>query len=171
MVLNKTGDCGVINMTPKNRGVVLGGLAAALALCIPLITQLEGTKHVSYRDVVGVLTVCTGHTGSDIVVKHVYSDNECKALLTEDVQGTVDGVLHATPDIKDKPYLLASAISFSYNVGVRTYQNSSVAHDFNDKHYAQGCLDMKKYIYAGGHVVGGLINRRAAEYAVCMRGV
>lgn len=154
---------------PKVRAAsVVGGITAAIALCLPLISQLEGTVNKPYRDVAGVLTVCTGHTGPDIVVGHVYPTSECRTLLADDVQSTVDGVLHATPKIVDKPHVFAAAISFAYNVGVRTYMNSSVAHDFNAGNIPAGCADMKKYIYAGGKTYQGLINRRAAEYKVCM---
>lgn len=148
-----------------------GGIAAAIALAVPLISQWEGHRSHAYHDVAGVLTVCTGHTGRDIVVKHVYSDGECKVLLTSDVQSTVDGVLKTSPQLEFKPYVLAATISFSYNIGVGAYSHSSVARDFNSGNYKQGCRDMLKYTYAGGKYSQGLANRRASEYAICMKGV
>ena len=47
---------------------------------------LEGRRYVAYRDVVGVLTVCDGHTGADIISSKRYSDAECNALLKADLQ-------------------------------------------------------------------------------------
>lgn len=159
-------------MQPKTIKVATGGgIAAAIALAVPFIAQWEGHSNHPYRDVAGVLTVCTGHTGPDIVVKHVYTDSECKTLLAADVQSTVDGVLKVSPQLRYKPYVLAATISFSYNVGVGTYSHSSVARDFNTANYSAGCRDMLKYVYAGGKYVAGLARRRASEYAVCMKGV
>lgn len=148
-----------------------GGIAAAIALAVPFIAQWEGHNSHPYKDVAGVLTVCTGHTGRDIVVKHVYSDPECQTLLTADVQGTVDGILKVSPQLEFKPYVLAATISFTYNVGVNAYAKSSVARDFNTANYALGCRDMLKYTYAGGRYLQGLANRRLAEYNVCMKGI
>lgn len=159
------------NITPRQAVVGgTGGVAAAIALIVPSIAQYEGhTDHV-YRDVGGVLTVCYGHTGKDIVVKHTYSDPECQQLLTKDVQTATDGVLKVSPELKDKPYVLASAISFSYNIGVNAYSKSSVARDYKAGQYKLGCTDMLKYVYAAGKYSAGLEHRRLAEYAICMKG-
>jgi len=148
-----------------------GGIAAAIALAVPLIAQWEGHRNHVYRDIAGVLTVCNGHTGRDIVVNKVYTDDECNVLLADDIKSTVDGVLRVTPKIEDKTYILASVVSFSYNIGVSAYSHSSVARDFNAGNFAAGCKDMLKYVYAGGKYSRGLDNRRHAEYAICMKGV
>lgn len=161
----------VANITPRQ--VVVGGtggVAAAIALIVPFIGQHEGHADHVYHDVGGVLTVCYGHTGKDIRVKHTYSDPECQQLLAQDVKTATDGVLKISPELGDKPYVLASAISFSYNVGVGAYQHSSVARDFNHGQYKLGCTDMLKYTYAAGKYNPGLANRRQAEYTICMKG-
>lgn len=49
-----------------------------MALTVALIGEhdgLEGRKYNPYYDVVDVLTVCDGHTGSDIILKMTYTDN------------------------------------------------------------------------------------------------
>lgn len=148
-----------------------GGIAASIALIVPFIMQQEGHRSHVYKDVAGVLTVCAGHTGPDIVVKKVYTDQECNTLLTKDIQTSVDGVLKVSPQIEDKTNILASTISFSYNIGVGAYAHSSVARDFNAGNYAAGCKDILKYTYSGGKYVQGLMNRREAEYKICMKGI
>jgi lysozyme len=121
--------------------------------------------------VVGVLTVCYGHTGTDIVPSKTYDGVECTVLLEKDIEIAAKGVLAVTPGIHDKPYILASAISFSYNVGVTTYRKSSVARNFNAGNYKAGCEWMLKYTYAKGKYIQGLANRRKHEYDICMKGV
>lgn len=147
-------------------GAALFGIA--ISAVVPHIQQFEGTRNVPYRDVVGVLTVCTGHTGPDVVVNKVYTNAECSALTAEDVTKAAQGVLKVNPQLQYHPILLASAISFSYNVGVGTYDKSSVAEDFNKGNFTQACTDLLKYTTAGGKYNEGLFNRRKQEYAICM---
>jgi lysozyme len=133
---------------PRSLTLIAGGITAALALIIPNIQQWEGYKTRPYKDVGGVLTVCNGHTGPEVVVR-TYSQGECRAFLEKDVEIAAKGVLKITPSLFDKPYILASAISFSYNVGLGTYSKSSVARDFNAHKYKAGCADLLKYVKAG----------------------
>lgn len=151
-------------------GVVAGGIAAVIALISPFVMQKEGHEARPYKDQVGVLTVCYGHTGRDIRVK-TYTDDECRQLLNEDLSTASTGVLLVSPKLADKPYILGAATSFAYNVGIRTYAKSSVAKDFNAGKYSEGCTDMLKYTYAGGKYNKGLFNRRTEEYKICMKGV
>lgn len=50
-----------------------------------MIPELEGVRYEPYRDVAGVLTVCYGHTGVDIVPGKRYTQAECKAILDKDL--------------------------------------------------------------------------------------
>ncbi len=43
-------------------GIAAVALAGVLALAAPLIQKWEGVRYEPYRDSVGVLTVCYGHT-------------------------------------------------------------------------------------------------------------
>lgn len=45
-----------------------GGIAIATAM-LSGHDGLEGRLYVAYRDVVGILTVCDGHTGADIIAR------------------------------------------------------------------------------------------------------
>lgn len=132
------------------------------------IAQWEGTKYEAYRDIVGVLTVCTGHTGPDIVVGKVYTPAECKALTEKDAMTAAKGVLSVSPNLLYHPMQLAAAVSFSYNVGTGTYGKSSVARAFNNGDFKVGCDALLKYTFAGGKYVQGLANRRAEEHRICM---
>jgi lysozyme len=160
---------------PNNKGKLIGGsaagIAAAIALIVPVIQQWEGHEPRPYKDVVGVLTVCYGHTGPDIRVRDVYTPKECKDLLESDIEKFAIGVVEISPELIDKPYILASTISFSYNIGLGAYKKSSVARNFKAGNYAAGCGWMLKYVYAGGKKWKGLENRRKAEYKICMKGV
>ena len=165
-----------------------GGLAAAVALITPFIQQHEGYVAKPYRDIGGVISVCNGHTGKDIVVNKVYTKAECNALTDKDIQTAAQAILKITPGLDKRPEVLAATISFTYNLGAGTYEKSSVAQDFKkgidlsyfgpfylvteaaDAEFKLGCADMLKYDHVGKEVSQGLVNRRQAEYEVCMKG-
>lgn len=154
-----------------NKRTVVGAgaaLAVVIAFITPKVQQLEGTKHLAYRDTADVLTVCSGHTGPDVRPRKHYTDAECADLTQEDLQKAASGVLKYSPDLEKHPMQLAAAISFSYNVGVGTYSKSSVARDFNAGDFKAGCSDLLKYTYAAGKYSDGLYNRRKAEYNICI---
>lgn len=157
---------------PGRRTIISGSvLALALSITIPQIQKFEGLKHTTYPDIGGVLSICNGHTGPDVRVNTYYTTDQCYQITQKDTTKAAKGVLAASPGLSNHIYQLAAAISFSYNVGVGTYDNSSVARDFNAGNYSQGCSDLMRYTYAGGKYSQGLYNRRKAEYQICMKGL
>jgi lysozyme len=142
-------------------------MAVVMSIAVPNITTLEGQRAVAYRDVGGVLTVCAGHTGPDVVVGKVYDPKQCAALTQKDAEKAASGVLKTSPHLLYHPLILASAISFSYNVGVGRYQTSSVATRFNAGDFAGGCAALLKYNLVNGVFNQGLANRRQQEYNLC----
>ncbi len=150
-------------------GPVFGtAVAAAVLIATPFVTQQEGTRHRAYPDIGSIMTVCSGHTGPDVVVNKVYSPKECEALTARDVDIAARGVLRYSPGLATRKYQLASAISFSYNVGVGTYERSSVRRAFDAGNYVHGCNDLLKYDIAGGKHSAGLHNRRVRERELCL---
>jgi lysozyme len=75
-------------MNLKNR-VLVGVVSATL---LTGVTMLEGTRYTPYQDIAGIVTVCQGHTGKDIVKGKVYTPAECKALLERDLKVHREGV-------------------------------------------------------------------------------
>jgi lysozyme len=149
--------------------VATGGIVTlALSIAIPQIQKFEGLRHTTYPDIGGVLSICNGHTGPDVRVNTYYTTDQCYQITERDAQKAASAIVKITPGLVDRPYTLASAISFSYNVGVGTYEHSSVAREFNAGNFTQGCQDLLKYTYVKGKYSQGLANRRDAEYKICM---
>ncbi|MBY2927411.1 lysozyme [Sphingomonadales bacterium 56] len=136
-----------------------------MVLAVPLIATWEGKSNDPYLDIVKVKTVCYGETR---VLMRRYSDAECSAMLETAVQGFAEPVARCTPAIANRPYQLAAATSLAYNVGARGYCGSTAARRFNAGDFKGGCAALKFWNKAGGRVVAGLVNRRAAEYRLCM---
>lgn len=148
----------------------LGGGAIAIATAMLSGKDgLEGREYVPYRDVVGVLTVCDGHTGNDIVPGRRYSDVECDALTRADLQRIARQV---DPHIKvpTTETQRAAIYSWAYNVGTSAVIKSTLLKKLNTGDYAGACAELKRWVYAGGQKWRGLMNRRDVEYEVCTWG-
>jgi lysozyme len=152
----------------KTLSALIGAGAATLLLAtVPLH---EGKSLVGYRDPAGIPTKCFGDT-HDVAVGKRYGEAECLVSLRDQLAAHADGVLRCTPGLKGHDNQTAAAVSLAYNVGVGAYCRSSVARRFNAGDFKSGCAEMSKYVYAGGKVLPGLIKRRAAERALCEKGL
>ncbi|MFZ4832753.1 lysozyme [Rouxiella sp. Mn2063] len=146
---------------------VAGG--GALAIATVMIPTLEGVRYEPYRDVAGILTVCYGHTGSDIVPGKQYTESECQIMLNQDLKPFSLSVQRSVK-VPASEYQKAALITFSYNVGISAFEHSSLLRNLNAGNYQQACDGLRQWVYAGGVKWKGLINRREVEREVCLMG-
>ncbi|ELC6796305.1 lysozyme [Salmonella enterica] len=151
---------------------LLAGGAGAVAIAAAMLgghDGLEGRRYEPYRDVVGVITVCDGHTGKDIVPRKHYTDAECDALLNKDlalVAARVDPLIKASIPNSER----AALYSFAYNVGAGAFARSTLLKKLNAGDQAGACNELKRWTYAGGKQWKGLVTRREIEHEVCTWG-
>jgi lysozyme len=144
------------------------GVAATIAITA-LIQPWEGLERKPYRDVGGVWTVCYGHTGSDIVKDKVYSNEECHELLMSDVIPTAKAV-DTYVKVPISHETRAALISFTYNVGINAFKNSTLLRKLNAGDTVGACDQLMRWVYVKGRYVKGLENRRIAERQLCLKG-
>lgn len=157
-------------MSPALRNKILTALGGgAIAIATVMLSGkdgLEGREYVAYRDVVGVLTVCDGHTGSDIIPGKRYTDKECDTLTRADLTRIARQVdQHIRVPLTETQR--AAIYSFAYNVGAAATINSTMLRKLNARDYGGACAELKRWVYAGGQKWKGLMNRRDVEYEVC----
>jgi len=145
-------------------GLVAVGVAAVLALTALFVQPWEGRRHTPYYDIVGVLTVCDGHTGKDIE-QRIYSDDECDAFLKADL-AIAHKAIERCITAPLKPHEEAALTSAAFNIGPRVVCGSTLQKKANSG--LPFCAELKKWVYAGGKVIRGLVKRREAEYKMCI---
>lgn len=157
------------------RGAVAAAVVAALVIAVPALKTDEGKRSVAYVDIAGVPTVCYGHTGHAARQPGRRTDTECEALLTQDAREHMDGALRCTPQIANKPAVLAAVTRLTFNIGVAGYCGSTIARRFKAGDFRGGCDAFLMWDKArvNGRVqqVRGLTNRRQSERAMCLQGL
>ncbi|MGX8940752.1 lysozyme [Symbiopectobacterium sp. Eva_TO] len=142
-------------------------VGGALALAAVLVQWHEGKRYKPYRDGGGVLTVCHGHTGKDVTPGEIYSEEECNALMKQDLQlarSTVER--YVTVPLTDLQK--AALTSFVYNIGSGSFANSTLLKKLNVGDIQGACDQMRRWKYDEGKVSNGLINRREVERELCL---
>lgn len=146
---------------------------AAMAYAVPLVAKWEGLRTEAYRDPVGVLTVCYGET-EGVQPGDSYTADECAAMLARRLHDYRDGVRrYFTDDTKANrlpPTRDAAFTSFAYNVGIAGAGGSTATKRLNAGNVTGACEALGWWNKAGGRVLRGLVNRRADETALCLRG-
>jgi lysozyme len=152
----------------SKRRIAAAALAAMLAVATPLVAGWEGYSSKPYADKLagGLLTVCFGETR---VPMRTYTRAECEAMLSDGVGEFAVGVAKRNPELVGHPNAWAAASSLAYNIGLANYSRSTVAKRFSAGRWREACERFTDWRFAGGREVRGLLNRRRAERALCLK--
>ena len=151
-------------------------IAAATAIATALAIPAEGLRQWAYYDPPGILTVCRGHTGSDIDPKKQYSIAECDQFLSDDMRNAISAVERCIPGLP-APVLAAFADAV-FNMGPTIACNqkkSTAARLLATGRIKEACQQLPRWDKASvaGMLVSlpGLTKRRNSEMQVCLQGV
>ncbi|MCP1292527.1 lysozyme [Chromobacterium sp. S0633] len=137
---------------------------------VKLIQQFEGLRLKAYQDAVGVWTIGYGHTGPDVTPGLVISQAQADALLARDLNRFETGVSRLV-QVPLNQNQFDALLSFSYNLGLGSLQNSTLLRLLNQRDYAGAAAQFPRWNKAGGKVLPGLTRRRAAEQALFLQPV
>lgn len=149
------------NRKPKASPLALA-FAAMTAIAVPQWETWEGVERLAYRDIVNVLTICSGDT-RNVFEGQYATEAECRKRTAAIMVEFGGGVMKASPGIEASPYEWAAHTTFAGNVGLAGYRRSSTYRLFNTKRRVEACRAMKLWNKAGGRVVRGLVNRREGD--------
>lgn len=149
--------------------------SAAAALATAIAVPAEGIRQFAYYDPPGILTVCYGHTGPDVRKNVMYPMEQCRALLTVDMQIAIDTVERCQPGLPVQ--VLAAFADAVYNIGPKVacdLRNSTAARMLKSGGYYGACTQLLRWNKASvlGTMVAlpGLTKRRNAEMELCLTG-
>ncbi|OQS37343.1 lysozyme [Chromobacterium haemolyticum] len=137
---------------------------------IKLIQQFEGLRLKAYQDAVGVWTIGYGHTGPNVTPGLVITQAQADALLARDLSRFETGVTRLV-QVPLNQNQFDALVSFSYNLGLGSLQNSTLLRLLNQRDYAGAAAQFPRWNKAGGKVLPGLTRRRAAEQALFLQPV
>jgi len=133
-----------------------------------LIQQFEGFSRLPYADVAGLLTIGYGHWLRPHEAKTYpqgISDEQAEHLLRQDVAGAVHAVnwLITSPQ---QQHQFDALVSFTYNLGSGVLQRSTLRRVINRGEDDAVDAQWRRFVWAGGRKVAGLVRRREAELAL-----
>ena len=159
-----------------------GRLALAAMLATALAVPAEGLRQAAYRDPVGILTACYGHTGADVRAGARYSLEQCSAWLTNDMGEAIRRVDACAPGLPEPALAAFADATFNMGPTIACDTVNSTAARYLTRYANTGDVDQlraaceqlprwNKARVAGVLVpLPGLTKRRAAERELCLKG-
>lgn len=162
---------------PGHAGPIAGASLVIMLLAALFIAPWEGRSLKPYRDIVGVLTVCNGHTGG--VEPRPYTEAECDKLFESDLGSAWATVRDCYDTGTMKEYQAAALVSLAFRTGpgapgvkdgvcwLKSGRMPTIRVLANAQRWGEACAQFSYWTSAGGVVSRGLQRRAAAERKLC----
>jgi lysozyme len=125
------------------------------------LVEMEGCRLTAYRDEGGTLTIGYGHT-KNVREGDRISKYWAKVLLQQDIEEVERQVREL--NVARTEGQLDALVSFAFNLGIGRLKESSLLEVIRKGgSKAQIVREFKKWVYAGGKKLPGLVKRREWE--------
>ena len=120
---------------------------------------------VPYVCPAGFWTIGYGHLCD---AKHPpITEAEAEVYLACDLQTALAATLRYCPVLATEPEgRLTAIVDFTFNLGAGRLQTSTLRRRVNQRDWAAAAKELHRWVYGGGKVLPGLVNRRMAEVAL-----
>ncbi len=132
---------------------------------INLIKRFEGFSSLIYICPAGYPTIGYGHVvrdGEKSRFAEGIDNAEGEVLLRQDVLWAERGVLRLI-DVSLSDGQFDSLVSFTFNLGAGALQRSTLRRKVNREEHDEVPAQFKRWVWAGGRKLRGLVRRREAE--------
>lgn len=136
-----------------------------------LIGNAEGCMQYPYQCPADVLTVGIGSTeaSGEKIEKRIYSLEEIAKRWERDI-ATAENCVNRYGNGFNMPQNAFEAMtSLTFNVGCANMKRSTLFRLANNGYKPAMCDEFRKWKYAGGKVLQGLVKRREKERELCLR--
>ena len=146
--------------TPSGQNISARGIA--------FIKEHEGRRLTAYRDSAGLPTIGYGHlivAGDGLSINSTITEAQAEALLRADLATAINAVRsRVTAPLTQNQF--DALVSLVFNIGAGAFRDSTLLRKLNQRDYNGARAEFARWNRAGGRVVQGLVNRRAAEEAL-----
>lgn len=135
---------------------------------VDLIKRFEGFSSSIYICPAGYPTIGYGHVVRDDEKQRFaggIDTEEGESLLRQDVRWAERGALRLI-EVPLTDGQFDSLVSFTFNLGSGALQRSTLRRKLNRSEYESAAGEFRRWVWAGGRKLKGLIKRREAEKAL-----
>jgi lysozyme len=123
------------------------------------LEKREGKRYRAYLDSKSIPTIGVGHTGPEVKLGLVWTDDEIRLALEHDVKRCEDTInLYCAHKLKQHQF--DALVSFIFNVGVNAFMHSTMLRKLN-----QGDFEGAAKEFDHWHIPPEIIGRRNSERA------
>ena len=151
---------------------------------IGFIELLEGKELMPYKDEANLWTIGVGHLlrkseltsgklwiGNEVIRwRDGITNDQCDKLLMQDLRPSMAVVNNyvTVPTAVEERHAL---VSFAFNIGSKAFKDSTLLRVLNTGDKLEVVIQFTRWIYADGHISGGLLKRRRKEMRLWLKKV
>ena len=129
--------------------------------CLGKIKEFEGYRAQAYKDSAGVWTIGYGHTRG--VERYDRTNPRGAEMYLREDLAPVERYLQTVPELDTQGKFDACA-DFCFNLGMGAFKASTLLrHIKAGRTTAEIQAQFRRWVYAGGRILNGLVKRRAWE--------
>jgi lysozyme len=131
---------------------------------LDLIKKYEGLRLEAYLCPAGVWTIGYGST-KDVKRGDKITTQQALQCLLDDVQGA-ESAVHRLVKVSITQGQFDALVSFVFNLGSANLASSTLLKKLNAGDYSGAAKEFRRWVFAGGKRLAGLVKRRADEEAL-----
>lgn len=137
------------------------------AVTLVSVALFEGYRGEAYIPVKGdVPTIGFGAT-ENVKMGDRTTPERALVRLLKDVNAHSDGIKKCI-EVPVYQHEFDAFSILAYNIGVAAFCKSTLVKKLNAGDYTGACMEIDKWVYAGGRKLPGLVTRRAKERDLCL---
>jgi len=153
-----------MSMNPR---LIIAALSLSASGLVGLASY-EGYRGEAYVPVPGDVPTIGFGTTQDVQPGETTDPVRALIRLDEHVDRAQRDMRACIGDVALYQHEWDAYVSLAYNIGTGAFCGSTLVRKLKSGDYAGACAEIKRWVYFQGRVLPGLVNRREAEYRMCM---
>ena len=150
-----------------NKRIAIGALSLSAAGLVAIL-NFEGFSETAYVPVPGDVPTIGFGTTEGVKIGDRITPEEAIDRAYEDIKET-EAAIKRCVKVPLSQGEFDAFTSLAYNIGTTAFCKSTLVKKLNERDYKGACAEIKRWVYAGGKKVDGLVKRRNVEFSFCMK--